>query len=205
MKDFRGGWRVCVRARVDFLRKKMGRSRGGGREGKEGSKGGWENVRRCVTVTPRLSCCCPESKPWKPDQAGPVPWGYLASPSQSPCSGTSWWWTLGRKQEDDQRWCHVMWSEVMSCHVIRGDVMSCQVSGYIHIISVLKHIQVTWTPGVRSLHYSRTWYWDFWNHCWHLFSLKTYILTHLSVKLHWMLISTFHFNNQNSVGELALQ
>jgi len=58
-----------------------------------GGGGGAREVSGAL-VTPRLSCWCPESKPWRPDRAGPAPWGDPASPSPGPCSGTSWWWTL---------------------------------------------------------------------------------------------------------------
>lgn len=61
-------------------------------------RGGW--VREGVRITLHPSCCCPESKPWRPGRAGLVPLGYPAWPSQSPCSGRSWWWPLGEKQRN---------------------------------------------------------------------------------------------------------
>lgn len=104
MKVFWGRGMVCaeVIVEVDLI--------AWAREGQKvcffGGRGcGEGGRRRChEAVTPRLSCCCPESKSWRPDPAGPVPWGCLASPSQSPCSGTSWWWTLGGEWEDSDQW-----------------------------------------------------------------------------------------------------
>lgn len=66
-----------------------------------GGRGGGAQTRH-LAVTPRPSCCCPESKPWRPGRAGPAPWGCPASPSRSPCSGTSWWWMLVRKHNNSR-------------------------------------------------------------------------------------------------------
>lgn len=119
-------WRVCegeegfasewesrwVRLKNTFLRV---RERGKGVRVGEGEG---------VDVTPRLSCCFPESKPWRPDQAGPVPLGGPASPSQSPCNGTSWWWTLVEQTRAFSGSTSKTWtthqSGVQVCSVISG-------------------------------------------------------------------------------------
>ena len=90
-----GGWLLIVQASKGGRGMILSFFGGGGRAGWAREVSGEH-----VAVTPHLSCCCPESKPWRPDRAGLVPWGCPASPSRSPCSGRSWWWTLKRKQEN---------------------------------------------------------------------------------------------------------